>query len=298
MDDSFQADDAEDLETCAARGHAPRHHGPYRVRVNGHHVILVDLMPTARQILDAARLHPADEHVLLMERRDGMLVDVNLDDTVDLRHHAPVGFDAFHSARMIYLELDGRRFLWGTDAIPEPRLRRLGQLPDAYGIWLERKGQEDLSIARGSSVDLSGADLHRFYSGAEQTTAGRGALPERDSTYLAERGIRAEIIEQAGQQAVLLRDYPLPPGKYDAARADVLVLLPSSYPDSGPDMFYTLPWLRLRATGGYAPQADVPHAFGGATYQRWSRHSTLWRPGVDGIRSVLLRIDAALRDAR
>ena len=290
--------DLEDLELCAAQGRPPRHYGPYRVRLGGEHVRLDDPTPTPRQILEAAHLRPADEYVLLMERRDGMLVDLGLDDPIDLRHHTPVGFDAFHNARITFLEIDGRRFPWGTDSIPEARLRRLGQVPRDYGIWLERKGQEDLAIVRGSVVSLQGPELHRFYSGAEQTTAGRSALPERDGTYLADRGLAVEEMEEAGQKAVLFRSLPLPVEKFDAGHADILVLLPSSYPDAGPDMFYTLPWLRLRSTGGYAAQTEQPHVFGGVTYQRWSRHSQLWRPGVDGIRTVLLRIHAALRDAR
>lgn len=298
MDHAFPDHDHEDLEACWTQGRMPRPHGPYRIRINETSFIISDPTPTGRQILEAARLRPADEYVLLMEQRDGMLEDVNLEEVIDLQRHAPIGFDAFRGIRTTYLEIDGRRFPWGGDSISEARLRRLGQLPENYGIWLERKGEEDFPVVRGTSVDLRGSELRRFYSGAEQTTAGRGALPERDSDYLADRGITAEVLEEGGQKALLLRGFPLPVGKFDAERADVLVLLPSTYPDVGPDMFYTLPWIRLLASGGYAAQADQPHPFGGVTYQRWSRHSTDWRPGVDGIRTVLRRIEAALRDAQ
>lgn len=296
MDHAFPINDFEDLEACALQNRQPRHHGPYRIKVNAEHVFLEHPVVTARQVLDAAALLPADEYVLLMFRRDGMLANENLDDEIDLRHHCPRRFLAFHSDRIVYFELDGRRFPWGADTIPEAELRELSGIPQNYGIWLERKGEEDLPIARGSTVSLAGPHIHRFYTGIEQTTAGRG-LPERDVEYLTEKGHNTQLVDQGGLKGLLISGYQLPSGKFDAASADVLVLLPAGYPDVGPDMFYTLPWLKVRTSGQYAQAANVPYPFGGQNFQRWSRHCTDWRPGIDGIRTVLRRIEAALRDA-
>jgi hypothetical protein len=77
----------------------------------------------------------------------------------------------------------------------------------------------------------------------------------------------------------------------------VLVILPGGYPDAVVDMFHCDPWLRLASTGVYAKAADVSRVFAGRNWQRWSRHNNAWRPGVDGIHTVLGRIDRALREA-
>jgi hypothetical protein len=49
--------------------------------------------------------------------------------------------------------------------------------------------------------------------------------------------------------------------------------------------------------GAFPKAADQPFAFEGRNWQRWSRHQDQWRPGVDGIWTMLRRIDAALEAA-
>ena len=63
-------------------------------------------------------------------------------------------------------------------------------------------------------------------------------------------------------------------------------------------MFFTLPWLRLTEAGRYPTRADVPHMFGGKQWQRWSRHSGAWRPGVDGLHTMITRARHAIEGAR
>ena len=122
-------------------------------------------------------------------------------------------------------------------------------------------------------------------------------LPLKCRRYLIERGIRFDEVEIGGQKAVILRGVILPTGRFDVAAADILILLPAGYPDSPPDMFYALPWLRLSARRTYPRAADQPYAFAGQNWQRWSRHNDAWRPGVDGIWTMVKRIDAALAEA-
>ena len=228
-----------------------------------------------------------------------MLSMINLDDTVDLREAGPKRFFAVKSDGIRFFELDGRRFPWVSDSVPESLLRLLADIPDNYEIWLEQRGREDdLQIPRGGSVDLTGSKLERLYSGAPETTAGWTALlPGGDAEYLAENGYKVDVIQEGGQTSLILRGYDLPPGKYEVDEVDVLVILPAGYPDLPTDMFYCSPWLRLKEATGYPTAADVPHAFHGITWQRWSRHNTEWRPGKDGIRTVLRRVDAALVSA-
>lgn len=121
-------------------------------------------------------------------------------------------------------------------------------------------------------------------------------LPPEDRAYLAEKGIAYEEREENGQKAVILRTWHLPDGHYDIGNADILIILPSNYPDAAPDMFYLLPWAKL-ARGSYPRAADVPHTFAGQTWQRWSRHESAWRRGVDGIWTMIKRIEHALKIA-
>ncbi len=123
------------------------------------------------------------------------------------------------------------------------------------------------------------------------------ALPMKCRRYLTERGIAFEEVADGGQQAVILRGFALPPGRFNASAADILVLLPAGYPDSPPDMFHALPWISLVSPDRYPKAADQPVVFTGQKWQRWSRHNNAWRPGVDGIWTMLKRIEAALEEA-
>lgn len=118
-------------------------------------------------------------------------------------------------------------------------------------------------------------------------------LPSKDVAYLRDKGVSYEEIVEGSQKAVILRSYGLP-ARFDHPQADILILLPSGYPDVAPDMFYLLPWIRLVPAGRYPTRADQPFQFNGRTWQRWSRHNNEWRPGADGIWTMIKRIDAAL----
>lgn len=122
-------------------------------------------------------------------------------------------------------------------------------------------------------------------------------LPSSHREYLAEKAIAFEEVEAGGQRGLICRDYSLPPGKYDAARADALILILPGYPDVPSDMFYLHPWVRLLQGNRYPTRADCAYQFNGHSWQRWSRHSSEWRPGVDGIWTLLKRMDHALRTA-
>ncbi|ODT86215.1 MAG: hypothetical protein ABS69_00210 [Nitrosomonadales bacterium SCN 54-20] len=122
-------------------------------------------------------------------------------------------------------------------------------------------------------------------------------IPIKCRRYLTERGITFDEIEDNNQKAIILRGFSLPSGLFDALATDILILLPAGYPDNPPDMFYALPWLRLVASNSYPRAADQPVIFTGQTWQRWSRHNNVWRPGVDGIWTMLKRIEMALKEA-
>ena len=123
-------------------------------------------------------------------------------------------------------------------------------------------------------------------------------LPPADSEYLASKGLNYEVIEDGGTVGLIIRGYVLPEGKYDAATADILILLPSGYPDIAPDMFHLLPWVKLVNGNKYPIKADRPVTFIGQSWQRWSRHNKEWRAGTDGIWTMLKRVEAALEVAK
>lgn len=123
-------------------------------------------------------------------------------------------------------------------------------------------------------------------------------LPSKDREYLKKREITYEEQEHGKQKGVVFKGYSLPSGVLNVDTADILVILPSNYPDVAPDMFFALPWLCLAGTNRYPTKADSPQDFSGQKWQRWSRHNKEWRRGVDGIWTMLKRIDTALEVAK
>lgn len=122
-------------------------------------------------------------------------------------------------------------------------------------------------------------------------------LPSKDRRYLVSRGIAYREVEHGGQKGVVLTDFPLPDGKFQVSLADILIVLPPGYPDTPPDMFYAVPHLLLVA-GNRAPRATQARLnFEGQHWQRWSRHNNQWRPGSDGLWTMLKRVESALEVA-
>jgi hypothetical protein len=124
-----------------------------------------------------------------------------------------------------------------------------------------------------------------------------GFLPSADAAHLRTKAISYREVDQGGQKGLVFSDYALPPARFDADKADVLILLPPGYPDVPPDMFYLLPWVRLKNGNTFPKAADQPLNYENQTWQRWSRHNPEWRAGVDGIWTMLKRVDTALQAA-
>ena len=128
-------------------------------------------------------------------------------------------------------------------------------------------------------------------------------LPERDVEFLLEKGWPERIdVSRVGPEIhVRLKGQGLPAGRYDAPETDVLVRLVPPYPNENPDMFWTLPQVKL-ANGSLPPATDVQqvpapsgfeHVYQNVPWQRWSRHyndRALWRPGIDGLRTYIASI--------
>ena len=122
-------------------------------------------------------------------------------------------------------------------------------------------------------------------------------LPLRDRRYLVERESAFEEVTAGLTTGLVFPRWSLPPSKFDRAETSLLIVLPSGYPDFAPDMFFVFPWVRLATSGTYARCADQAYQFNGVQWQRWSRHNSEWRRGVDGIWTMLKRVENALTEA-
>lgn len=89
---------------------------------------------------------------------------------------------------------------------------------------------------------------------------------------------------------VVFPGWRLPEG-YDRQQVDLLVRLPSGYPDLPPDMWWFDPPVRL-ANGTTVPATEATEQHLGRTWQRWSRHFQpgQWKSGVDGLESYVALI--------
>lgn len=276
--------------------------GVFRIQVgdadlNFRTVEIADPVPTGRQILDAAGARPAEDHLVIALLPNGATETLRLDETYDLRGRGAERVVAFKTDRTFFFEVDRQEREWGAATISGHVIKLLANVdPAKHDLYQEVRGDDPL-IRDGSIVDLSGQGRERFYTIVTHTTEGLEVLPPADRAHLEARGISYHVVAENGQSAVILQGYPIPAGKYGCTSADILILLPAGYPDALVDMFYCDPWLQLSATRRYPNAADVPHSFSGRNWQRWSRHSDAWRPGIDGIHTVLGRIDRALKDA-
>lgn len=126
-------------------------------------------------------------------------------------------------------------------------------------------------------------------------------LLDEDYKALEERSF--SFTEDEAQRFFLIQDYKLPEKLYVQQVCDVLVVIPSNYPQAGNDMFWTHPRL-VRADGKPIPQTTEVgggdhRTHLGKEFCRWSRHwnqgPSVWKPGVDGIVTILRRLDFAFR---
>lgn len=288
-----------DLEACAREGHDTQGASRFRVRIDDETYRLEDGKVTGRQLLALTGQRPIEERLIFLKLASGKLEEIRLDELVDLTRRGVERFMSFDSAVSFRLTIDGERIEWGAKLITGLMLKELsGVDPATYAIWQEVRGAEDVEIGDNDLVDLSEDGLERFFTVIAETTAGDGepVLPSRDREYLEAQGLSYRLVYQNGQTGVIFSSYSLPEDQFNAAATDLLILLPSGYPDAAPDMFHCLPWVRL-VNGRYPDRADYPVSFNGQNWQRWSRHNNQWRPGKDGIWTMLKRVDRALNEA-
>jgi hypothetical protein len=295
----------EDVGAAIREGRGLRPADLYRIvvldeQLNERHLDLSDPVPTARQILQAAAVHPVGEYSVYVILPSGDFEDLRLDETYDLRGRGAERFVIFQTDRAFRFTIDDRQLEWGKPNISGRVLKALAGAPtDTYDVYLEvRGGGQDVLIRDSDLIDLNKPGIERFITLIRDTTEGLAMLPEADQRYLDSHGISAEMVTDGPHTGVVLKQMLLPSGKFNHTAADVLVILPPGYPDVAPDMFFCDPWLTLVSVGRYPTCADQPHAFLGRSWQRWSRHNPSWRLGIDGLHTMIKRIEYALAEAK
>lgn len=143
-------------------------------------------------------------------------------------------------------------------------------------------------------VDLREKCLVRFVTLPKEQQDGRGSrinfsLPEEDIEFLNNTGFHWEALVQ-GSHWLLINDYPIPEG-YNAAVAQLGLLIPPNYPATQIDMVYFFPGLQKKS--GRVIPAITTQQIDGKIFQRWSRHRKAgeWRPGLDNISTHLLLVN-------
>lgn len=122
-------------------------------------------------------------------------------------------------------------------------------------------------------------------------------LPKTDLQYLESKNYRFSQKKDGNVKGLVIHGYPLPAGKYHVDAADILIQIPNGYNDTHPDMFFCSPHLKLQTTKSEPAATGGRLKFNEIEWQQWSRHSNVgndWRPGIDGIKSHLRKVDRAL----
>jgi hypothetical protein len=119
-------------------------------------------------------------------------------------------------------------------------------------------------------------------------------LPEEDEDYLRQKGFDWELIPVEEEGCLVLKGYSVSATVYDRSATDVMIRIPAQYNNAALDMFYCDPPLKLK-NGGYPNRADHFENHVGRKWQRFSRHfPTPWRPGVDGLPTLLTFVQREL----
>ncbi|NQY97499.1 MAG: multiubiquitin domain-containing protein [Henriciella sp.] len=276
-------------------------HG-FRVRIadkdlNFKTVVLNDPLPLGRQLAEAAGARVAEDYSVAAILKNGDIETIRPDEPYDLRGRGAEQVIVVPSATSYRFMIDNADLEWPLGVITGAVVKALAKLPAGYDLYQEVRGGQghDRLIEDCTLINLDDPGLERFISIEAETVEGLAKLPSKDETYLHDQGLTFEVVQTGRGMGVILKDFLLPEGVFDQANADVMILLPNGYPDACPDMFYVSPWIKVVHTGQYARAANVSFQFGGRDWQRWSRHNQAWRPGIDGLHTMIARARTAFQ---
>ena len=135
----------------------------FQLKIDDEEFQIDDPIPTGRQLLELASRLPTNEHLIFQETGRGLLEELRLDETLDLRSIEQPRFKSFKSDRSFRLVIDGRRFEWGAAGINGATLKRLAGVDiDSHSIWLELQDQPDRFIEDAELVSLEEPHVEVF----------------------------------------------------------------------------------------------------------------------------------------
>jgi hypothetical protein len=123
-------------------------------------------------------------------------------------------------------------------------------------------------------------------------------LREIDTRRLEERGHEFSTYLEGKLTLLVIENYELPDG-YTPQTVDLLIQIPSDYPDANLDMWWVFPAVVFTQTNAEPVNTQVRQAFAGYTpdsarqWQRFSRHPN-WQPGVDDLRTFLVSLRSTM----
>lgn len=122
-----------------------------------------------------------------------------------------------------------------------------------------------------------------------------GPLRPRDASHLLRLSLDFAVSVENQMICVVIVDHPIPAG-LSPDRADLLLRLPSGFPDQAPDMFWLAP--AVTASGRTIPNTELTETYLNRAWQRWSRHyQQSWRAGIDDLATLFAIVRRCLADA-
>lgn len=144
---------------------------PYRVAVakasfEFQDLVMDDPKPIGRQLLEKSGFRPVEEHLIFQVLDDGALDEKRLDEIIELRAEEKERFIAFQSDRSFRVEIDRRRFEWGTAELTGLIGKQIaGKDPACNGIWLERQDGPDRFLQDADVVKLNAEGVEHLHTG-------------------------------------------------------------------------------------------------------------------------------------
>lgn len=132
-----------------------------------------------------------------------------------------------------------------------------------------------------------------------QELLGKTLIPEDlnlQAEELRKTGFSITLREEGGIAKLLIPNFTLPDG-YSQPHSDLLVLVPISYPNGKPDMFWVDETVLL-ANGQVPHKANVIEMHLDRRWRRFSWHLGKWNPGCDNLDTYLAFVEHGLLKAR